>query len=202
MKHPLKLTKVALACIFLNASIVLVHGACPQFIPCPPCPPGPAGPEGPAGPNGTCTQPCVNGTSGIQSFGDWFRPEGTAEVDVLSGGLVPFPTASTTSVGIIAAPNGTGTQFTLPNIASYLVIVDIVQNGGGTRFNIQLDGSTVLGGLFTATSNNSIGPYHVIITTTSANQVLTVVNVDAQTSKIGGGAANGPQTSITIIQLN
>lgn len=95
-----------------------------------------------------------------------------------------------------------GSQFTIANIGTYVVITGAITNSGSNdQFRIKIGGSDVPGGVFVTDNTNAINPTSIIITTTVPNSVLTVELGGLQNSKMCQGGPEGNQAFITIFQI-
>ncbi len=163
---------------------------------------GSAGPAGPTGPTGPAGPPGPTGPSGSSNFAEFYAlmpPDNPAPVAI--GTAVPFPQDGPSSGAISRATSST---FTLASPGTYEVSFQVSVNEPG-QLELSLDGlgipSTVVG---RATGNSQLVG-DSLVTTTSANETLGVLNpvgADfALTLTPLAGGNNPVSASLTIRQL-
>lgn len=171
--------------IFLMLGAPLsVHAKCKEFKHCPPGPPGPQGPQGPVGPPGPPF---------VATFATWYIP-GSAGITVDNGDPLPF-NVNEISSGIT---NVSGV-FTLSRNGVYQVTFGIIPQQNPTQFEIELNGTTVSGGIVGAAQDS---PQIVTVMFSAvAGDKLRVVNKTGSTVVIGSLASESAGTYISILQI-
>lgn len=167
-----------------------VHAGCRQPKRCLPGPSGPPGPPGPPGPSGPPGPP---GPPFVSTFATWYIP-GTEGIVVADGNSLPF-NVNEISSGIT---NASGI-FTLSRNGVYQVTFGISPQQSPTQFDIELNGTTVLGGIV-GTPQESPQVITVMLSAVIGDQ-LRVVNKSGAAVTIGSLASASAGAYISILQI-
>jgi hypothetical protein len=144
--------------------------------------PGIAGPlgapglAGAAGANGIQGIPGIPGAPGILGFADFYALQGGAFTDnpvIAAGSAVNFPRNGSTG-GTITRSNPTS-SFILPTIGTYLVLFQVDVTGNG-QLMLRLNSGLILDSVAGRATGSSQISGLSLVTTTTSNSVLEVVN--------------------------
>ncbi|WP_369436186.1 hypothetical protein [Lysinibacillus fusiformis] len=182
--------------------IIRCHGGCNGCDNCKPCPPGPPGPPGTPGVQGPPGTPGVQGPPGPPGAGLGFAfiYDTTQQTNIPTNGQVTFNTdGNITPAGFVTHTPGTA-PITITQTGTYLITYEVFPQQGTSAFALFNGNNQIAGSTYGSDSGNQTYSGQVI-TTFNAMDVLTLRNIDSQTTLRNTVPSNVPVDSASIVIL-
>ncbi|MGE7090304.1 hypothetical protein ACQKII_02350 [Lysinibacillus sp. NPDC048646] len=184
-----------------SRGLVRCHDNCCGCCNCKPCPPGLQGPPGTPGVQGVQGPPGPPGPSGA-GLGFAFIYDTTQQTNIPTNGSVTFNTdGNITPAGFVTHTPGTA-PITITQTGTYLITYEVFPQQGTSAFALFNGNTQIAGSTYGSDSGNQTYSGQVI-TTFNAMDVLTLRNIDSQTTLRNTVPSNVQvdSASIVIIRL-
>lgn len=162
---------------------------------------GPTGPQGVAGPTGATGAVGPTGPAGgISEYASFYAlAPNDNPTAIAQNTAVEFPNSSASTTGITRLTNST---FNLADTGTYLIMFKVNTNTAG-QLGIAVNGAVQPNATFGNAADNGLIEGKTIITTTTANTVLSIVNpiATAVTVTPSAGGTEATVSDLTIIKL-
>lgn len=162
---------------------------------------GPTGPQGVAGPTGATGAVGPTGPAGgISEYASFYAlAPNDNPTAIAQNTAVEFPNSSASTTGITRLTNST---FNLADTGTYLIMFKVNTNTAG-QLGIAVNGAVQPNATFGNAADDGIIEGKTIITTTTANTVLSIVNpiATAVTVTPSAGGTEATVSDLTIIKL-
>lgn len=177
-----------------SSKIIRCHDCCNGCCNCKPGPPGPPGTPGEQGPPGPPGPP----GAGIPGFA--FIYDTTEQENIPQNGQVTFNTnGNITPAGFVTHTQGTA-PITITQTGTYLITYEVFPQQGTSAFGLYNGNTLIAGSDYGSESGNQTYSGQVI-TTLNAMDVLTLRNLDGQTTLRNEIPSNVPVNSASIVIL-